>query len=351
MNIVLFLIIILILITIHELGHLMFAKLFNVYVTEFALGFGPKIFSRKGKETEFSIRALPLGGFAAMVGEDGEIPDELGHIPFERTVKGVNRFKQFCIMFGGSMMNFILGFIIFILLAFSQDSINPQPIIGNISANSPAQKAGLQTNDYVEAIIYNGKTDKIGSYSELQIFSMQNTKGESYQMIINHQGTKKTIDIKPLYDNEAKRYLAGYSPSILKASSNPLTAISNGINLGLGTCKDVFLSLQMLFTGKAKLDDMSGPVGMVSLTGQISQSSGMSGLVKFCGLLSLNLAIFNLLPIPALDGGRILLILIESISRRKLNPQWEARIIGGSFVLLLGLIAVVTFNDITKLFR
>ncbi|MDR1781864.1 MAG: RIP metalloprotease RseP [Bacilli bacterium] len=351
MSIILFLVILLILITVHELGHFMFAKLFNVYVTEFALGFGPKIFSKKGKETEFSIRILPLGGYAAMVGEEGEIDEKYANIPFERTVKGVNRFKQFWIMFGGSLMNIILGLLLFVGLAFSTDNINPKPIIGEVIANSPAQKAGLKKNDYVKSIVLDGKVDKINSYTELQLFSMKNKEGKSYQMNVIRDNKNITLNITPYFDKETNRYIAGFQPSILYADHNIFYAFKNGIDLSIGVCKDVFLSLQMLLTGQAKLDDVSGPVGMVSLTSQISQSSGFVGLVKFTGLLSINLAIFNLLPIPALDGGRILIILIESIFRRRLNPKVESAIIGGSFILLFGLIIIVTFNDITKLFR
>ena len=351
MSIIIFIVIILILITIHELGHLIFAKIFNVYVTEFALGFGPKIFSRKGKETEFSIRLLPLGGFAAMVGEDGTIPDELKAIPFARTVKGVNCFKQFLIMFGGSLMNLIFGFLLFIGLAFSTDNVNPKPIIGTVAVNSPAQKAGLHQNDYVKSIVYDNKVDKITSYTELQLFSMKNTEGKPYTMNIIRDHKPLSIDIVPYYDKEAQRYLAGFGPSILKADHNLIHASVNGFNLATGVCKDVFLSLQLLLSGNAKLDDVSGPVGMVSLTSQVTANAGFVGLVQFVGLLSINLAIFNLLPIPALDGGRILIIIIESIFRRRLNPKIESAIIGGSFILLLALIAVVTFNDITKLFR
>ena len=350
MEIIKFLVILLILISVHEFGHFIVAKLFNVYVSEFALGFGPKIFSHKGKETEFTIRLLPLGGYAAMVGEDGEISEDLAHVPPERTLKGVNRFKQFLIMFAGSFMNLLLAFVIFCGIAFSQDTVSTKPIIGEVSQNSAAYKAGLKSGDYVKEIIQDDEVTKIASYTDLSLFSSYNTEGKDYQMIVNRSGKEEKIDISPTYDKESERYIAGFSPTIVKASHNPIDVVKNGFALSVDTSKNIFTSLKMLFTGKAGVNDLSGPVGMVDITKKISQESGILGLINFTALLSINLAIFNLLPIPALDGGRILILAIEAITRRRLNENLEAKIIGISFMLLMALIIFVTFNDITKIF-
>ncbi|MDF9867457.1 regulator of sigma E protease [Bacilli bacterium PM5-3] len=350
MEIIKFLIILLVLITVHEFGHFIVAKIFNVYVSEFALGFGPKIFSYKGKETEFTIRLLPLGGYAAMVGEDGEISEDLAHVPHERTLKGVNRFKQFLIMFAGSFMNLLLAFIIFCGIAFSQDTVSTDPIIGDITTNSPAMKAGLQSGDYVKEIRQGDEVTKINSYTDLTLFSSYNTEGNEYEMVVERENKEEVIKIKPTYDDTSKRYIAGFGPTIVKASHNPIDVVKNGWKLSVDTAQNIFTSLKMLFTGKAGVDDLSGPVGMVDITRQISQNSGLIGLINFTALLSINLAIFNLLPIPALDGGRIFILAIEAITRRRMSEKLEARIIGISFMLLMALIVFVTFNDIMKIF-
>lgn len=351
MVIIEFLIILLVLITVHEFGHFIMAKLFNVYVSEFALGFGPKIFSHKGKETEFSIRILPLGGFAAMVGEEGEVGEDFAHIPFERTLKGVNRFKQFLIMFAGAFMNLVLAFIIFCGIAATHDMPNPEPVIGTVAKDSPAQKAGLQSNDRVYKIIQNNKTEKIASYTDLALFSQFNKDGEKYDIYAKRGSEDLVFHITPEYSKEDNRYLAGFTQSVIKADLNPGAILKNGWALSVDTTRSMFTSLEMLFTGKAGLNDLSGPVGMVKLTEDISNSSGLLGLVNFTALLSINLAVLNLLPIPALDGGRILILLIEAIMRRKLSPKVESALIGGSFLLLMGLIIIVTLSDIFKIFK
>ena len=350
MEILKFLVILLILISVHELGHFIVAKLFNVYVTEFALGFGPKIFSHKGKETEFTVRLLPLGGYAAMVGEDGEISEDLKNVPKERTLKGVNRFKQFLIMFAGSFMNLLLAFIIFCGIAATTETISPQPIIGNVTENSPAAKAGLMDGDFVKEIRQGDEVTKISSYTDLTLFSQFNVEGEKYQMVVERDNQEKTIEITPMFDTEAQRYIAGFGPSVVTPSTNPIDIVKNGWALSVNVGKNIFTSLNMLFTGKAGVNDLAGPVGMVDMTRRIDQESGLIGLINFTAILSINLAIFNLLPIPALDGGRILILTIEAITRRRLSEKLESRIIGISFMLLMALIVYVTFNDIIRVF-
>lgn len=350
LSIILFIIILLILITVHEFGHFIFARIFGVYVKEFSLGFGPKIFQRKGKETTFTIRALPLGGYAAIVGENGE-DDDLPDVPFERTLKGVNRFKQFLIMFMGAGMNFILAFVIFCGLAATIPNANPEPIVGSVSANSPAAKAGLQVNDYMYQVKQNQEITPINTMSDLLVFSALDKTGQEYQLFITRDGQEQVLNIKPAYNEEEGRYISGIGGSVLPPSANPFIFIPNGYNLMVDSVLNTFTSFKMLFTGKAGLQDLSGPVGMVKLTNDIVGARGIIGLVSFTALLSINLGIINLLPIPALDGGRIVILMVESITRKSMNPRVEAALINVSFILLLGLIILVTFSDVTKFFR
>lgn len=350
MVIIKFLIILLILISVHELGHFIMAKIFGVYVKEFALGFGPKIFAHQGKETLFTIRALPLGGYAAMVGEDGDDDEDLD-LPKERTLKGVNRFKQFLIMFAGAGMNLILAFAIFCGLAATTPSVNPEPVIGNIITNSPAQKGGLEVGDYVYKAKLGDQEENISSYTELYLFLQNNKEGKEYQLFIKRAGKEKVLNITPEFDKETDRYVSGLSYSVIDPSHNPIDILKNGWTLSVGTVQEMFLSLGMIFSGKAGLDDVSGPIGMVKLTQQVQDNGGYAGLIRFTALLSVNLAIINLLPIPALDGGRILILIIESITRKEINPKLELVLINGSFILLMGLIILISFNDVLKLFK
>lgn len=350
LSIIFFIVILLILITVHEFGHYIFAKIFGVYVKEFSLGFGPKIFQKQGKETTFTIRILPIGGYAAIVGENGEDPD-LPNIPFKRTLKGVNRFKQFLIMFMGAGMNFILAFIIFCGLAATIPNANPEPIVGNVVNGSPAQKAGLQVNDYVYQVKQHQEITPINTMSDLMLFSALDKTGQEYQLFVLRNGVEHTLNIKPAYNEEEGRYISGIGGSVLEPSANPLVFIPNGYNLMIDSVLNTFTSFKMLFSGKAGLQDLSGPVGMVKLTNDIMGASGIIGLFSFTALLSINLGIINLLPIPALDGGRIVILMVESITRRSLNPKVEAALINVSFILLLGLILLVTFSDVTKFFK
>jgi regulator of sigma E protease len=350
MEIIKFIIILLILVTVHELGHFLFAKLFNVYVSEFALGFGPTIFSHQGKETKFSIRLLPLGGYAAMVGEDGVIDERLKHIPYERTVKGVNRFKQFLIMFGGSFMNILFALFLFIVLAFNQATANPNAIVGSVDKNSPAAQAGLKVDDKVVKIIQNKQETKVANYTDLTTFSALNKKGEAFTLVVDRAGKTRQINVKPKYNKTAQAYQIGIRSKINPPATNIIDGIKNGYLLFNNTKDVIFSSLQQLLTGKVGVDQMAGPVGILQMTGQVDQAAGTWGLVSFAAMLSLNLAIFNLLPIPALDGGRILILLIEAITRKKLKPSLEEKIMLISFSLLMLLVIYVTFNDIARIF-
>ncbi|MGL4382853.1 MAG: RIP metalloprotease RseP [Bacilli bacterium] len=350
MEIIKFLVIIVSLVTVHELGHFLAAKFFNVYVSEFALGFGPKIFSYQGKETLFSIRALPLGGYAAMVGEEGPINEDELDIPYERTLNGVNRFKQFIIMVAGCVMNFLLALFIMIGIYASQDVPNPQPVIGSVVTDMPAAKAGLQANDEIISIIYEDKTIPITEFKDIVAFNKTNTTGESYVFEVKRDDKVIEIPITPVYVEDSKTYLSGFSQQLVKNNNTIVQSISKGFNATISLGSSILDGLKSLVTGKVGLDQMSGPVGILQITKDIDDQYGLIGLLNFTAMLSINLAIFNLLPIPALDGGRILIILVESITQRKLNEKFQQRIITISFILLMGLIIFVTFNDILKIF-
>lgn len=351
MEIIKFVVILLVLVTVHELGHFLFAKLFNVYVTEFALGFGPAIFSRQGKETKFSIRLLPLGGYAALVGEDGVIEDErLKNIPFERTVKGVNRFKQFLIMLGGSLMNIIFAFFLFVIIACNKATAEPSAIVGATEQNSPAAQAGLKVNDEIVKIVQNGKETKVARYTDVSTFSALNKKGEPFTLVVKRGDKTLQIKVKPSYNKEAKLYQIGVRSKVNLPANNIIDGIKGGYALFDSTKDVIFNSLSQLLTGTVGMDQMAGPVGILQMTGQVDKTAGTWGLVNFAAMLSLNLAVFNLLPIPALDGGRILILSIEAITRKKLKPSIEEKIMFVSFALLMLLVIYVTFNDLARMF-
>lgn len=350
MEIIKFIVILLILVTVHELGHFLFAKLFNVYVTEFALGFGPAIFSHQGKETKFSVRLLPLGGYAALVGEDGVVDERLKNIPFERTVKGVNRFKQFLIMLAGSLMNVIFAFFLFVIIACNQATADPSATIGAMEQNSPAAQAGLKVNDEIVKIIQNGQETSVARYTDVSTFSALNKKGEPFTLVVKRGDQMLNVNVKPRYNKEAKIYQIGVRSKVNKPATNIIDGIKNGYLLFNNTKDVIFSSLGQLLTGKVGMDQMAGPVGILQMTGQVDKAAGTWGLVSFAAMLSLNLAIFNMLPIPALDGGRILILAIEAITRKRLKPALEEKIMLISFSLLMLLVIYVTFNDVARMF-
>lgn len=346
MDFIYFVIVLGIIVFIHELGHLIAAKFFGVYCKEFAIGMGPRLFSLKGKETTYSIRLLPLGGFVTMAGEEGIDVDD---IPAERTIKGIKRYQRMIVMLAGIFMNILLAWVIFVgMYAFNgQVVLAPKPIVAGVVADSPASRAGFLYGDTITKLTFSDGTVIIPKdfYEVVQYIQLYT---DETKFLVQRDNQTIEILITPEYIKAENRYFVGLKlPDPIVKKINPIQAIGYGTGTLVSGVDDIFSTLSRLVRGIG-LKSISGPVGIFKVTSQ-QAAQGLSSLIVLVGVLSLNVGIFNLLPIPLLDGGRVLLTAIEMIMRKPLNPKVESFLLTLSAGLMIGLLLLVTWQDILRL--
>lgn len=318
------------LVTLHEFGHFIVAKLSGIKVNEFSVGMGPKLIQKQKGETKYSLRALPLGGYCAMEGE-GEDSDD------PRSFQQSKPLKKFLTILAGPLTNILLAIILLSIAAGL--STTATTTIKTVTESSPAKLAGLKSGDKLLSIA----EKEINSYDQVSEY-IQISKGKEVNAVIERNGNKETIKITPKLEDG--RYIIGIYPKEVPFEGNPL---AKGFEDTVKIFKALSGFLGRLFTGELGLNDLSGPVGVVT---EISKASsyGIRYLIWFFGYISLNLAFFNLLPIPALDGSQLIYIIIEKIRGKRLKTETIAKINTVGFVLLMGLILVVSIKDIVKLF-
>lgn len=335
-----------VLVTVHEWGHFYFAKRAGVFVHEFAIGFGPKLLSVKRGETRYTIRLIPFGGFVKMAGENG---DEETEVPRERQFQTKSIRARALSIFAGPMMNFILAFVLFLSVTFmvGQPVGHPTKIkISAVMAQSAAAIAGLKAGDIIESV--DGKSAKANL--DLVVQSIKHSVNKPASWIILRDGEQlqksvqaRLVDGKPLIGVSLALPQPKKTPSITYAAKNATDMFVNGT-------KQIFIGFKMLVTFQFKLDDLGGPVRITEYTGQAIQA-GFSTYVFWSGMLSLYLGLFNLLPIPALDGSRLLFLGIEAVRRKPLEAGRENIVHFIGMVLMMVLMVTVTFNDIVRLIR
>ena len=345
MTLIYFILILGVIVFIHEFGHFIFAKKAGVYVYEFAIGMGPKIWSKKSKksETEYSLRLIPIGGFCAMAGED----EEDSNVPKEKNLGNKTKFQRFMVLFAGPMMNFILAFVLLFLYGLIAGAYEVKPVVGSVIDNSPAYKAGIRKGDRILEI--NDK--KIGSWDSALI-ELQFIEDDKVTFTVERNDTIKDIDIAPKKeknDDGTVTYFYGISQDITR-SHNVLDALEFSCDKLVSLTSSMVTIIKGLFTGRIGISSMSGPVGIFEIVGTQAES-GLSNLVYLTAYLSINVGFINLIPFPAFDGGRILLLFIEAIRRKKITPKVEATINNIGFILLMILMLVVTGNDIFRIIR
>ncbi len=340
------------LIAIHEFGHFIFAKLFNVKVNEFSVGMGPPILNKQGKETKYSLRILPIGGYCAMEGEDEELEDP-------RAFTSRPAWQRAIILAAGAFMNFLVGFIIVIcLLAGSTGFV--EPTISELAEGFPYEgENGIMAGDTIWKIdgarIYTS-----GDFSTY----MSMADNDTVDMVIIRGGEKITLEDfkfeKHEYDDGNGGTELRYGVSFKVAEPTVINKLKYSWYTTVDFVRTVVLSLKGLLTGQYGVSDLSGPVGIVSTINQVGEEAESTGaalrtIFYLCAFIAVNLAVMNMLPIPALDGGRIFFlivtVIIEKIIRRKINPKYEGYIHAAGMVLLLALMAFVMFNDIVRIIR
>lgn len=335
------------LIIIHELGHFAVAKACGICVEEFSVGMGPAIVQKTSGETTYSLRCIPFGGYCAMTGEDGESDDP-------RAFVNQSVWKKLLVLCAGSFMNFILGFVM-VLLVYSGAKAFTAPIISDFMDGCPYNSAdGLNVNDRFYKIdghrIY--LTSDITEYLD---------KSASHNIIVIRDGGKVTLEnyaMERREYSESEDKLYGFYLGYDEAS--PAVRLSNAKNTTFEFVRWVWAGLGELFSGNASVNDLSGPVGIVDMmaqTGEQAQSTadGVLDVLYFGAFIAVNLAVMNMLPIPALDGGRVFTLLvswpIEKITGKKINPKIETYIHAAGMIVLLAFMAFVMFNDIWKLLK
>lgn len=325
-----------IIINIHELGHFCAAKLFRVRVNEFSFGMGPKLLSRKGKETTYSLRVFPIGGYVAMEGEDEESADE-------RAFGAKPAWQRFIILVAGAGMNLLLGLLISAFLA-TQMNLIPTTMLAEVGTRETGENLqitdqivsvnGYRTPGY-DDVVFQLVRDKDGVV-DLEILRGEGKEkvsipGYAFNMIEGEDG-RRSLDLDLRFYGQEKTFGNVLSYTFQWTGS---------------TIKQVWYSLLDILGGQYSLADISGPVG----TAVVIQEAASYGLRAFMGIfafITINVGIFNLLPIPALDGGRILFLLVEIIRRKPVPQKYETWITAGGLILMLGLMAVVSVKDIVQ---
>ncbi len=332
-----------IIIIFHELGHLIVAKANDIQVNEFWLGFGPTIVGFTKGETKYSIKCIPFGGACVMEGEDEESDN-----PRAFTNKPV--WARICVVAAGPVFNFIMALIFSVIIIASLGIV--RPVVGDVVEGYPAQEAGLMPGD--EIVKMNNKN--IHFYKEVTMYTLFH-EGETVDMTIVRDGEKESITVVPRYDEEEGRYLFGIYGDSVYTKYGPAKTFLYGIYDIKYWIQYTLRSLEMLVTGQVSVADLSGPVGIVTTVGETYQESSADGplyvfvnMLNIGILISADLGVLNLLPIPALDGGRLLFLVIEAIRRKRIKPSREAMVHFIGLVCLFGLMIFVLFNDVRKLF-
>ena len=357
-TIILFLVIFGIVVISHEFGHYLIGRRNGIRVLEFCVGMGPTLFSFEKGGTKYSLKLLPLGGACMFDGEDGNlqenerVSEETARPKLQAegcafTEAGV--WKRIATVFAGPFFNFILAFV-FALVIVAFTGVD-RPVVTGFMENSPAEAAGLQAGDMITKIGH----ERIHVYREISLISALN-KGVSLEIQYKRDGQKMETVVTPVYDETAGRYYIGLMGAGEYMKCNPFQVFQYSAYEVEYWVKATYKSLGMLLTGQASKNDVSGPIGMAQFVGDTYEevkpygvSSILFTMMNIVILLSVNLGILNLLPLPALDGGRLVFMFIEVIRGKPIPPEKEGMVHFAGFVAFMILMVFVMYNDIMKL--
>lgn len=326
----------------HELGHFTLAKKNGIDVQEFAVGMGPTLISKEYKGTAYSLKLFPIGGYC-MMGEDEEIDDS------ESSFNNKSVWARISVIAAGPIFNFILAlvFSIILVVAVGYD----RPVIGNAVEGYPAAEAGMQAGDKITKM----GNKNIRVFREIATYN-QFHQGEETEITYERDGEKHSVTLTPKYNEEQQYYQFGVIESG-NTKANVFTALQYGVYEVKYWIDTTLSSLKMLVTGQIGLNQLSGPVGIVDVVDDTYQDTkGYGGsvvtlsLLNIAILLSANLGVMNLLPLPALDGGRLVFLAIEAVRKKRVPPEKEGYVHFIGIVLLMGLMVVVMFNDVRRIF-
>ena len=349
-SLILFILILGTIILIHEFGHFIFSKMFGVYVYEYSIGMGKKIWSkrRKNDETEYSIRLLPVGGFCSLAGETGEnTPNEKENIPEDKKLYKKSFIQRFLIFFMGPGFNFLLAFIVLYFIGLFIGGNITTLKVADLNKEYPAYTAGMRNGDTIREV--NGEKVSTWTEARLRIMTADNKSSVKFK-IEDKSGNIKNITIKPIKEkNEQGEYSYIYG---ISCKTYQVKGFIGGFKYMYHESKDMFKSLfltvKYLFVGKVGINDMTGPVGIYKVVDE-QKTFGITNLLYLLAYLSINVGVMNLIPFPAFDGGHILFLLIEKIIRKPVPSKIEGIITTIGFACLIVMMIYVTGHDIFNL--
>lgn len=335
-----------ILVMLHEFGHFIAARLTGVKVVEFAVGFGPRLLSRKAKSgVTYSLRALPLGGYCRFVGDETDLEyDEVDAYPKQKI------WKRALISLSGPLMNLITAVVMLFLLYFAVGlPIGPEPVVDTLLPGLPAESAGLQAGDRILAV--NGTPIETTEESSALIAE---AGGETITFTIERDGETLSVPVTPSWVTDEPpepRWMIGiqYRVGTTPVRFNFLTSASSAFAMTGEMATMIVGVLRDLITTGEGVNDLAGPIGTVTVIKEQTQSGGLFSYLYLAAVISVNLGLFNLLPIPGLDGSKLLFLLIEKIRGRPLDPNKEGIVTLAGFALLMGIMVFALYQDISRL--
>ena len=327
-----------IIVFIHEFGHFITAKASGMRVDEFAIGFGPAIAKKRKGETLYSIRAIPLGGYNKIAGMDPEEPLD------DRSFLNKPVWKRFIVIAAGAVFNFLLAIVIFFMIYAVNGIQTPsmEPVVGNMMSNSPAMTAHMTVNDRIVSI--NGKP--VNEWTDISK-SLQGTANTLVPIVVNRDGVNQELTVIPEAVGNEGRAVIGINPVMNSMPLNVAEAVVQSLHTTGFVLVSMVDGIWSMITGHTNAE-LAGPIGVAQMAGQVAES-GFANLLPFTALLSLNLGVINLLPIPALDGGHLIVLIIEGITRRRLPAKALQYIQMTGIVILLALFVYATTHDISRL--
>lgn len=342
-----------VLIAIHEFGHFFTAKLLKVKVNEFAIGMGPVLWTRQKGETQYSLRAFPVGGYCAMEGEDEDTGDP-------RAFSRQAGWKKIIILCAGSFMNFLLGLVIMVILCLGVSEVNAPVISGFMDGFSLEGESGLMAGDRIVSV----DGHAVWVYGDMLTYLDRNDGVSGVDLVVKRDGERIVLDDFPMtrsietVENGRTVMKFGLTFGLTEKLSIP-GRFKLGFLQSVDFVRIVWMSLGDLVTGRVAVSEMSGVIGVVDVVSEVGTQSqtvalGIYNVFYFMALIAVNLAVMNMLPIPALDGGRIFFVLLNGViylvSRRRIPEKYEGYVHAGAFVLLLVLMAVIALHDVWNIF-
>lgn len=350
MSIVIAILVFCVIILLHEFGHFIAAKACGIYVKEFALGMGPKLLKKQGKETLYTLRAIPIGGFCSFEGEDGgATEEEAAQNP--RAFNAQPVWQRMIVILAGPIMNLILGFIVAVIMVCSMEYI-PTTTIHSFEEQSVTSEYLLSGDEIISIDGMRIFTDRDISY-KLQTNDRRNDKGNLiFDFKVRRGGEVMSIpDVEFVTtENEDGSANIHYDLVILAQEKTFGSVIKQGWRESCSTARVIVMTLVDMIRGKYGLNDLSGPIGVGTVISDAVKTMSFTDVMYIIALITINVGVFNLLPIPALDGARFIFLLIELIRRKPVKPEIEGNIHAVGMLLMMILMVVVTFNDIIKLF-